>query len=238
MPPRKRTSSVLNGDADVDPNDFVVSDPVDALSLAEEAEAEAAEAEAIAAAARARARALRLRRHAKAATAAAGTSNGTAATPVALAAIADETTEGDAAVPAELDLPAVDDTIADLETVAGIGHEVVDIDDAAPTRRRRVKPPRIGLTAVAASLVILLSLGLFGVGGWMIWHHQRVAADQQRSAEFAAAARQGVVTLMRWTSITPRMTSSASSTTRPVTSGRTSRARLPSSPTSQSNRRS
>jgi hypothetical protein len=56
MPPRKRTSSVLNGDADVELNDIVVSDPSDALSLAEEAEAEAAEAEAIAAATRARPR--------------------------------------------------------------------------------------------------------------------------------------------------------------------------------------
>ena len=30
----------------------------------------------------------------------------------------------------------------------------------------------------------------------MIWHHHQVVAEQQRSAEFAAAARQGVVTLM------------------------------------------
>jgi Mce-associated membrane protein len=49
---------------------------------------------------------------------------------------------------------------------------------------------------VAAALVVLLSLGLLGVGGWMVWQHQQVAAEQQRSAEFAAAARQGVVTLM------------------------------------------
>jgi Mce-associated membrane protein len=68
--------------------------------------------------------------------------------------------------------------------------------NAAPARRRRVRRPRIGPKFVAASLVVLLSLGLFGVGGWMIWQHQRVIADQQRAAEFAAAARQGVVTLM------------------------------------------
>jgi Mce-associated membrane protein len=179
MPPRKRTSSVLNGDADVEPND-IVSDPSDALSLAEEAEAEAAEAEAIAAAARARARALRLRRQAKAATAAAVTSNGTPSTQAAevsrVAPVVVET--------AELDVPAVDDTIAD------------DAAAAEPTRRRRLKLPRVGLKFVAAGLVILLSLGLFGAGGWMIWHHQQVVAEQQRSAEFAAAARQGVVTLM------------------------------------------
>lgn len=73
---------------------------------------------------------------------------------------------------------------------------VLNGDADAARARRRVKLPRIGLKVVAASLVVLLSLGLFGVGGWMIWHHQGVAADQQRSAEFAAAARQGVVTLM------------------------------------------
>jgi Mce-associated membrane protein len=119
VPPRKRTSSVLNGDA-VEPNDVVVSEPTDT------------------------------------------------------------------------DVPS-DEVATD---------EIVDIDDAdnaadaEPTRRRRLKLPRIGLKFVAAGLVILLSLGLFGVGGWMIWHHHRVVAEQQRSAEFVAAARQGVVTLM------------------------------------------
>ena len=207
MPPRKRTSSVLNGDADVEPND-IVSDPSDALSLAEEAEAEAAEAEAIAAAARARARALRLRRQAKAATAAAVTSNGTPSTQAAevsrVAPVVVET--------AELDVPAVNDTVADdgadaepTETDVPpddvTADEIVDIDDAvdaadAEPAHRRLKLPRIGLKFVAAGLVILLSLGLFGAGGWMIWHHHQVVAEQQRSAEFAAAARQGVVTLM------------------------------------------
>jgi Mce-associated membrane protein len=45
-------------------------------------------------------------------------------------------------------------------------------------------------------LVVVLSLGLLGVSGWMIWQHRQTVAEQQRSAEFAAAARQGVVTLM------------------------------------------
>jgi Mce-associated membrane protein len=202
MLPRKRTSSVLNGDADVEPNDIAVSDPVDALSdalsLAEEAEAEAAEAEAIAAAARARARALRLRRQAKAATAAASMSNGAVSTQAAEAPVVDETADVEGAAVTELDVPTVDDTVADDD----VADEIVDIDDAGepvdsePTRRRRLKLPRVGLKFVAAGLVILLSLGLFGAGGWMIWHHHQVVAEQQRSAEFVAAARQGVVTLM------------------------------------------
>src|SRR3954451_17130244 len=69
MPPRKRTSSVLNGKPDGErdalPKEAIrVTDPDDALAEAEVAEAEAAEAEAAAAAARARARAIRLRREA------------------------------------------------------------------------------------------------------------------------------------------------------------------------------
>jgi Mce-associated membrane protein len=99
-------------------------------------------------------------------------------------------------------VPTGDDTVADDDVIAD---EIVDFDDAddadepvdtEPTRRRRLKLPQIGLKFVAAGLVILLSLGLFGAGGWMIWHHHQVVAEQQRSAEFVAAARQGVVTLM------------------------------------------
>jgi Mce-associated membrane protein len=194
MPPRKRTSWVLNGEADVEPNDIAVTDPSDALSLAEEAEAaeaEATEAEATAAAARARARALRLRRQAKAATAAAGTSDDTASTWAAEALVVVETAEVQEAAVTEPDVPAVDDTVDGTVT-----NDVTDGAAHAEPTRRRLKLPRIGLTFVAAGLVILLSLGLFGAGGWMIWHHHQVVAEQQRSAEFAAAARRGVVTLM------------------------------------------
>ena len=203
MPPRKRTSSVLNGDADVEPNDIVVSDPVDALSLAEEAEAEAAEAEAIAAAARARARALRLRRQAKAATAAASTSNGAASHPASPEARhrVDETAEVEGERPPN-------STCRPWMTPSPTPtrdrrRRYVDIDDSRRAADCRSPPvvavlklPRVGLKFVAAGLVILLSLGLFGAGGWMIWHHHQVVAEQQRSAEFVAAARQGVVTLM------------------------------------------
>jgi Mce-associated membrane protein len=94
------------------------------------------------------------------------------------------------AEPAETEVPS--DEIVDIDDA----NDAADAADAEPTRRRRLKLPRMGLKFVAASLVILLSLGLFGAGGWMIWHHHQVVAQQQRSAEFVAAARQGVVTLM------------------------------------------
>ncbi|MDT5196790.1 MAG: Mce-associated rane protein [Mycobacterium sp.] len=184
MPPRKRTSSVLNGDAKDHPIDDD-SNPVDevttrddALALADEAEAEAAEAEAAAAAARARARAIRLRRQAA-----------TAAETATVAKPADvEEIEGTAAV--ELDEPTtpnVADDDTDIDSDA-------DETDEKPARRRRLKRP--GLKVLAAALVVVLSLGLLGASGWMIWQHRQTVAEQQRSAEFAAAARQGVVTLM------------------------------------------
>jgi Mce-associated membrane protein len=184
MPPRKRTSSVLNGDAKDHPIDDD-SNPVDevttrddALALADEAEAEAAEAEAAAAAARARARAIRLRRQAA-----------TAAEAATVAKPADvEEIEGTAAV--ELDEPTtpnVADDDTDIDSDA-------DETDEKPARRRRLKRP--GLKVLAAALVVVLSLGLLGASGWMIWQHRQTVAEQQRSAEFAAAARQGVVTLM------------------------------------------
>ncbi|MDT5125261.1 MAG: Mce-associated rane protein [Mycobacterium sp.] len=192
MPPRKRTSSVLNGDAKDHPIDDD-SNPVDevttrddALALADEAEAEAAEAEAVAAAARARARAIRLRRQAA-----------TAAEAATVAKPADvEEIEGTA--PADIEETAAVEL--DEPTAPDVADDDTDIDsdadetDEKPARRRRLKRP--GLKVLAAALVVVLSLGLLGASGWMIWQHRQTVAEQQRSAEFAAAARQGVVTLM------------------------------------------
>jgi Mce-associated membrane protein len=192
MPLRKRTSPVVNGDAENDPSDVNrVTDPADALALAEVAEAEAAEAEALANAARARARALKLRRQAEAASA----KTPTAAEPAAV--LADETAEESATaeptpagapedIPEGIAKDIPEDTPDDGPEDAG----------AEPARRRRVQLPRIRLKVVAAALVILCTLGLLGVSGYMMWQHHKVAAERQRSAEFAAAAEQGVVTLM------------------------------------------
>ncbi|MEZ0052296.1 Mce-associated membrane protein [Mycobacterium sp. MAA66] len=53
---------------------------------------------------------------------------------------------------------------------------------------------------IAATLIVVLSLGLVGFGGWVMWQHHQLqtgqAAEQHRRAEFAAAAAQGVVNLM------------------------------------------
>lgn len=192
MPARKRTSSVLNGDANNHPTvgtsdaDEVITRD-DALALAEEAEAEAVEAEATAAAARARARAIRLRRQAGAAPA-----NGTSVTTPAVV----EPAEVEQAEAVELTEPETAGDESATVTTADVDTAYVDTA-AQPERRRRLTfTHRIRPKVVAATLVVLLSLGLLGAGGWMVWHHQQVSAEQQRSAEFAAAARQGVVTLM------------------------------------------
>jgi Mce-associated membrane protein len=172
--PRKRISPVFNGDAGIDdPSDAARVDGADAMALAEEADA--IEAEALANAARARARALKLRRHAGAAAA-------TGAVEVDQPIFAnDETTDESATTEAALD--------------EGPEDRPVDAD-AEPGRWRRVNLPRVRVKVLAAGLVILCTLGLLGVSGYMIWQHHRVAAEQRRSAEFSAAAQQAVVTLM------------------------------------------
>jgi Mce-associated membrane protein len=61
-----------------------------------------------------------------------------------------------------------------------------------PERRRGVRWP-----LVAAGIVALLVIvAVLGFAGNMWWQHREAQAQQHRSAEFAAAARQGVVNLM------------------------------------------
>jgi Mce-associated membrane protein len=64
--------------------------------------------------------------------------------------------------------------------------------DIAPTKKRGLR-----LTTVAAVLAVLVVIAaLLGAGGYMLWQHRNADQQQHRSAEFAAAARQGVVNLM------------------------------------------
>jgi Mce-associated membrane protein len=50
------------------------------------------------------------------------------------------------------------------------------------------------VAAVLAVLVVIAAL--LSTGGYMLWQHRNADQQQHRSAEFAAAARQGVVNLM------------------------------------------
>jgi Mce-associated membrane protein len=207
MPPRKRPSSVLNGEADDLPREADrVTSADDALAAADEADAEAAEAEAVAAAARARARAIRLRREASAAAAA------SAAEEAKKKAEEVESTATEVAATKELDKPSEAPT-ADAEPLSLEKQPVVDApDDDASVQQDSVdeleddlddapQPPapaawKVIAKALVASVALVGSIALLGLSGAMYWHHRNVAAEQTQSAEFAAAARQGVVTLM------------------------------------------
>jgi Mce-associated membrane protein len=71
----------------------------------------------------------------------------------------------------------------DSETAASDG------TTAAASRRHPAK-----IVAVAAAIVLLcVSLA---ASGYLLWHHRVVAAERQHRAEFAAAAREAVVTFM------------------------------------------
>ncbi len=196
MRSRKQTPPELNGDH-VD-DTVKATDPagVDALALAEEAEAEADEAEAVAAAARARARALRLRREAEASAAA----KATQAAEVTAAPEAEETV--DEPVDTDDEGAAEDDEDAEKKTAvaetddADVDEDAVGDDDEPATKRRRLRIPMPSWKAVAAALTILVIAALLAGSGYMYWNHRQAQAEQQRRAEFTAAARQGVVTLM------------------------------------------
>jgi Mce-associated membrane protein len=68
-------------------------------------------------------------------------------------------------------------------------------EEPAPNRRRlRLPRPRWKVVGVAAAIVAICAL--LAASGYMTWYNRHAQADQRRSAEFSAAARQGVVTLM------------------------------------------
>jgi Mce-associated membrane protein len=144
------------------------ADAADALALAEEAEAEAAEAEAIAAAARARARAIRLRRQAE-------------AEPEV--SKADEPEASEAVELIEPSVAVTDDEAQKVE------------ETEAPVRTRGALLLRI-LKIFTTVVAIACTAAFITLSVLMVINHRHQAAEQQNRAEFAAAARQSVVTLM------------------------------------------
>lgn len=178
-----------------DPRSLLVSDDqttstaAQLRALAEQADAEAAEAEALAAAARARARAIQLRRQAEAA----------------------EGPPADAAVPAEEEVDA-DATVSEAEPEGSesefenIGAEPVsdveagdhDADGSADAEALPARPRRrlrLNRSVVAAVLAVAVILAALSGSVYMVVQHRDAIRHRERVAEFAAAARQGVVTL-------------------------------------------
>ncbi|ORA82532.1 hypothetical protein BST28_03055 [Mycolicibacter kumamotonensis] len=64
------------------------------------------------------------------------------------------------------------------------------------SRFARVRDHAPGWRRLAAVAVVLCSCALLAFSAWMIRQHQHAQADQRHRAEFVAAARQVVVTLM------------------------------------------
>ncbi len=186
MPSFRRRDSVIDADRPDGPPKAPepAADVEQALALADEAEAEAAEADAIAAAARARARAIRLRREAQ-----------QAVDVEERAAEAPETADVEASV-ADVETEAVE--LDDDASIDEADDSIIAIDEAQsrPVRSRRRRLSRPSWKGIAAAVVVLFTVALLAVSGYLIWIHQAAEKVQQQSAEYAAAGRQSVVTLM------------------------------------------
>jgi Mce-associated membrane protein len=180
VPSFRRRASVL----DADRVEKAPEEPDRAAGVAEaealEAEAEAAEAEAIAAAARARAKAIRLRREAEAAAETADVEPIEADTATETVDVADTDVDEDDEVSGEDDV-AVD---------------AVEAPEETPARKRRLGLRLPSWKRVAVAVVIICTCALLAASGYMILQHREAAQEQQRTAEYAAAGRQSVVTLM------------------------------------------
>ena len=61
---------------------------------------------------------------------------------------------------------------------------------AAPDR------PSVPRRTVALAVASLLTAGLLALTGYLLWQHHGHSQQRQRAAEYAAAARQGVINLM------------------------------------------
>lgn len=185
-------------------------------ALAEEAEAEAEEAEALAAAARARARAIQLRRKAELVEEAETKEVGTAEPVTKEVATQEAVTEEDLADAAETvegeeqDLESEDVSEDATTAVEPEPVETEEIPDAAeeepeaeissddaekkPVRLRRLRR-RPKWSTIAAAVAVLIIVAALSGSVYMVLDHRNAARKRERVAEFAAAARQGVVTL-------------------------------------------
>ncbi|MCZ0729822.1 hypothetical protein [Mycolicibacterium iranicum] len=186
MPSFRRRDSVIDADR-VDEARAEADRPTDAdqaRALAEEAEAEAAEADAMAAAARARARAARLRREAL--------EVGTDTAPGAVDAEAQtsaEPAEADGVEPENVETVVSTDADPDIE-------EAQEAEAPRKRRRMRLKPTKFGVAVAAIVVAILGAVAGLAASGYMIIEHRNAEKVRQQTAEYSAAARQSVVTLM------------------------------------------
>ncbi|WP_200820242.1 hypothetical protein [Mycolicibacterium houstonense] len=104
-------------------------------------------------------------------------------------AVLDEAAEDDSQPSDDLELSPQSDADADPDGAESGSDDGTDSAD----EKRRWRPK---LATLLAAVAILVSGALLAASGYMIWFHQQADREQQRRAEFAAAASQAAVTLM------------------------------------------
>lgn len=182
-------------------------------SLADEAEAEFAEAQALAVAARARVRAIRMRRQASLVEAKDGAHEAVSVVDATAGQSTQKNdTAGDDADEAGSAQIEVHDTrdIPPDDTASGVEPESVQSDESpddalgepeadclsdgasAPNVLRLRRPKG---STITVALAVVVTLAALSGSGYMLWEHRQAERHRLRMTEFAAAARQGVVTL-------------------------------------------
>jgi Mce-associated membrane protein len=79
------------------------------------------------------------------------------------------------------------------EDVEPTDFDIVPAEGSAATARRFSVPSR---KTVAVGIAIVITCAFVAASGYMAWHHSQAVHDHQLAAEYAAGARQAVVTLM------------------------------------------
>jgi Mce-associated membrane protein len=169
-------------------------------ALAEQAEAEAAEAEAVAAAARARARAIQLRRQAELIEATEQRKSHAAEPTDAEADDSPSESEPVDAPGQSVEAEEIaDDAVVEREADDTVGRDA-DVSSAAPDVAvdkppwyRRWHRPKLSTAAAILAIIVILAASAGSV--YMVMEHRDASHRRQLAAEYAAAARQGVVTL-------------------------------------------
>ncbi|GBE67641.1 hypothetical protein MFM001_41030 [Mycobacterium sp. MFM001] len=82
----------------------------------------------------------------------------------------------------------------DLGETAGDGDAEETVAKPASARLRWLRRP--GRKAVVVGVGVLLASASLGASGYMVWQHRVIMHKRQLAPEFAAAARQGVITFM------------------------------------------
>ncbi|BBX27775.1 hypothetical protein [Mycolicibacterium alvei] len=93
----------------------------------------------------------------------------------------------------DADSPLSDDDVELSDQAAPSDEDDTDNQPLNSDEKRRWRPK---LATVLAGVAILVSGALLAASGYVIWFHQQADREQQRRAEFSAAASQAAVTLM------------------------------------------